>query len=65
MKHNVGGVDRTLRITIGLTMIGLALVGGQIGMWGWLGIIPLLTGIFGYCPPYALFGFNTCSTEKK
>jgi hypothetical protein len=64
MKHNVGGIDRIARIIVGLTLIGLTLI-GQIGTWGWIGIMPLVTGAFGFCPPYAIFGINTCSMQKK
>ena len=70
MKHNVGGADRVIRIIVGLILIGLTLA-GQIGVWGWIGVVPLLTGIFGFCLPYALFGISTscssgkCATEKK
>jgi uncharacterized membrane protein YfcA len=64
MKTNVGGIDRILRIVIGLALIGATLA-GLIGMWGWIGVIPLLTGTFRFCPPYALFGINTCSMDKK
>lgn len=64
MKHNVGGIDRMARIMVGLALIGLTLA-GQIGMWGWIGIMPLLTGAFGFCPPYALLGLNTCPLPKK
>lgn len=64
MKHNVGGIDRMARVLVGLVLIGLTLA-GQIGMWGWIGIVPLLTGAFGFCPPYAIFGINTCSMQKK
>ncbi len=64
MKHNVGGIDRVARILVGLTLIGLTLA-GQIGVWGWIGILPLVTGAFGFCPPYAIFGINTCSLQKK
>lgn len=64
MKHNVGGMDRMVRILAGLTLVGLTLA-GQIGAWGWIGVVPLLTGAFGFCPPYALLGFNTCSMQKK
>lgn len=64
MKHNVGGIDRMARILAGLALIGLTLA-GQIGVWGWIGIVPLLTGAFGFCPPYAIFGINTCSMQKK
>ncbi|MEI6599673.1 MAG: DUF2892 domain-containing protein [Comamonadaceae bacterium] len=64
MKSNVGGMDRILRIVVGLVLIGLT-VTGTIGVWGWLGIVPLATGAIGWCPPYAIFGWNTCSTRTK
>ena len=64
MKSNVGGMDRILRIVAGLVLIGLT-VTGTIGVWGWLGIVPLATGAIGWCPPYAIFGWNTCSTRTK
>lgn len=63
MKRNVGGIDRTLRIVIGLALVALAAT-GTVGWWGWLGIAPLLTGLVGWCPPYALLGIDTCSTSK-
>jgi hypothetical protein len=63
MKSNVGGIDRILRIVIGLVLIGLT-VTGTIGVWGWLGVVPLATGAIGWCPPYAIFGWNTCTTKK-
>ncbi|HEX5698393.1 MAG TPA: DUF2892 domain-containing protein [Rhodoferax sp.] len=63
MKSNVGGIDRVLRIVLGLVLIGLTLT-GTIGVWGWLGVVPLATGVIGWCPPYAIFGWNTCSTKK-
>lgn len=63
MKANVGGIDRALRIVVGLVLVGLTLA-GQIGVWGYLGLIPLATGLFSRCPPYALFGWNTCSVKS-
>ena len=63
MKLNVGGIDRIVRIAAGLALIGLT-VTGNIGVWGWLGVVPLATGAIGWCPPYAIFGFNTCSMKK-
>jgi len=63
MKSNVGGIDRILRIALGLVLIGLAAT-GSVGVWGWLGIVPLATGAIGWCPPYAIFGFNTCAMKK-
>ena len=62
MKQNVGGIDRTLRIVIGLVLIGLAAT-GTVGLWGYIGIAPLLTGLVGWCPPYALLGWKTCSVK--
>lgn len=64
MKSNVGGIDRILRIVIGLVLVGLAAT-GTVGWWGWLGIVPLATGAIGWCPPYAMFGWNTCSVKKQ
>ena len=64
MKANVGGIDRIARIVIGLVLIGLTLT-GTVGAWGWLGVVPLATGALGWCPPYAIFGFNTCSMKKE
>ncbi len=63
MKSNVGGIDRILRIVVGIALIALTLT-GTIGNWGWLGLLPLATGLIGWCPPYAIFGWNTCSTKK-
>ncbi len=63
MKLNVGGIDRIVRIVAGLALIGLT-VTGNIGVWGWLGVVPLATGAIGWCPPYAIFGINTCSMKK-
>lgn len=64
MKFNVGSTDRALRIIVGLVLIGLAAT-GTVGVWGWIGIMPLLTGIFKFCPAYTLLGMNTCTLEKK
>ena len=58
MTHNVGGLDRILRIVIGLVLIGLA-ASGTVGWWGWLGVVPLLTGALRWCPPYSMLGINT------
>jgi hypothetical protein len=64
MKQNVGGIDRSLRIAIGLVLIALAAT-GTVGWWGWLGVVPLLTGAVGWCPPYAMLGFSTCKTRAQ
>lgn len=63
MKSNVGGIDRILRIVIGLVLIGLTLT-GTIGVWGWIGVVPLATGLVGWCGAYALFGWKTCPTKN-
>ena len=62
MKINVGGIDKILRITVGLALIAWALVGGPV--WAWVGVVPLATGAIGWCPAYNLFGMNTCPTRK-
>jgi hypothetical protein len=63
MTKNVGSIDRTLRIVAGLVLIALAAT-DTVGLWGYIGIVPLATGLMGWCPPYAIFGFNTCSMKK-
>jgi len=63
MKVNVGGIDRILRIVAGLVLIALAAT-GIIGAWGWIGVVPLLTGVFRFCPAYTLFGMSTCPLKK-
>ena len=64
MKLNVGGIDRIVRIAAGLALIGLTAT-GNIGAWGWVGVVPLATGAIGWCPPYAIFGFGTCAMKKQ
>lgn len=59
MQANVGGIDKGLRIIAGMTLMMLAAT-GTIGLWGWLGIVPLLTGLFNFCPLYSLLGIKTC-----
>ena len=56
-------LERRGRELIGIVLIGLAAT-GTVGWWGYLGVVPLLTGLVGWCPPYALFGFNTCAMKK-
>ncbi|MES2160958.1 MAG: DUF2892 domain-containing protein [Pseudomonadota bacterium] len=63
MNANVGSIDRAIRIVIGLALIGATLAGG-IGAWGWLGVVPLATGLFRFCPAYLPFGIRTCAAKK-
>ena len=58
MMKNVGTVDRALRILVGLALIALVFVGPQTP-YGWIGVVPLLTGLIRFCPAYSLFGINT------
>lgn len=62
MIHNVGTVDRAIRIIGGLILIALA-VTHTIGMWGWIGVVPLATGILSWCPVYSLLGLNSCKAK--
>ena len=63
MKTNEGVIDRSLRVIVGLVLIGLAAT-GTIGMWGYIGIIPLVTGAVGMCPIYSLLGINSCPAPR-
>lgn len=63
MQINVGNTDRIIRIAVGAILIVLALT-NVIGLWGWIGIVPLLTGIFRFCPAYSLLGKNTCKLDS-
>jgi hypothetical protein len=58
MKANVGGVDRILRIIVGLALIAATLA-GVLPVWGWIGVIPLATGLVSFCPLYTLLGICT------
>jgi len=64
MKTNEGGIDRIVRIIAGLVLIGLAYT-GTVGMWGYIGVVPLATGLIGWCPAYTLLGMNTCPMKSK
>lgn len=63
MKCNSGTADRAIRIIVGLALIALAAT-GTVGVWGYIGVVPLLTGIVGFCPAYAMLGMNTCGNKK-
>jgi len=69
MSRNVGGIDRILRIVVGLALIAFALgfigKGSPYAWLGWIGIVPLATAIFGFCPAYTLLGMNTCPMDKR
>jgi hypothetical protein len=62
MKQNIGNIERVVRIGIGLIILSLAFVGPQ-SPWAFLGVVPLLTGVIGWCPPYALLGISTCRKD--
>ncbi len=63
MKQNVGGIDRVLRIVVGLLPVALAAT-GTIGAWGYIGVVPIITGALGWCPAYLPFGPSTCKTKN-
>jgi hypothetical protein len=58
MKANVGGFDKGARIVVGALLIAWAATGGPV--WAWIGVVPLATGLFNFCPLYRLIGVNTC-----
>ena len=66
MKLNVGGIDRKLRIVAGAVLLALTFVLGQDGLWLWglIGIVPLATGLMGWCPLYPVLGINSCSSKQ-
>jgi len=59
MRQNEGSLDRTLRVIVGIALIAMVFVGPKAA-WGWIGIVPLLTGLVGVCPLYRLIGMSTC-----
>jgi hypothetical protein len=62
MKTNVGGIDRLLRITLGVVLIAWALFANG-PVWAWLGVLPLATGLIRFCGAYSLLGINTCKIK--
>jgi len=64
MKTNEGNFDRVLRVAAGLVLVALTLT-GAIGAWGWIGVVPVLTGLIGWCPAYTLLGFSTCPMKAR
>ena len=63
-SKNEGTADRALRVVVGLILVSLVFIGPQTP-WGWIGIVPIATGLMGWCPAYTLFGINTCKTGKS
>lgn len=61
-KHNVHTIERAARVILGLGLLG-ATVSGSIGAWGYIGLVPLVTGVAGTCPLYTLLGWSTCSVK--
>lgn len=64
MTTNEGTVDRILRVVAGLILIALAAT-GTVGLWGYIGVVPLLTGAVGFCPLYSVLGINTCPMKRR
>lgn len=64
MKKNIHPIERVVRITVGGTLVCFAFV-GPASLWFLLGLIPLATGLIGWCPPYAILGVRTCSQEEQ
>ncbi len=64
MKPNEGTIDRVLRVVAGLGVLSLAFVGPQTP-WGYVGLVPLATGLIGFCPLYAMLGINTCPVKAR
>lgn len=64
MSCNVGGIDRVLRIVAGLVILAAGLW-GPLGWWGLIGLVPLATGLFRFCPAYTLLGIRTCAVEVQ
>lgn len=62
-KSNVGNIDRILRVVLGIALIAMTLT-GMIGVWGWIGVVPLLTAALGSCPLYTMLGMSTCPLKK-
>ena len=68
MNKNVGGVDRSLRVVVGLVLLAYALgfLGSSPYQWvGWIGVVPIFTGLIGWCPAYLPFGLSTCNIKKQ
>lgn len=64
MSRNAGGIDRIIRVLLGVTLIGATIM-EVLPVWGWIGVIPLATGLLGLCPAYSLLGINTCAVKVE
>lgn len=64
MKQNIHNIERVVRLIVGIGLTSMAFV-GPANPWFFLGLVPLATGLIGWCPPYAMLGINTCTLEKK
>lgn len=65
MKKNIGSIERIIRAVVGIVLISQVFV-GPVGpaIWGWIGVVPLVTALMGWCPPYAMLGISTCPAHK-
>lgn len=63
MKTNEGTIDRAMRVILGIALLSLVVI-GPTSLFGLVGVIPLLTGLIGFCPLYKIFGFDTCPLSK-
>jgi ABC-type polysaccharide/polyol phosphate export permease len=64
MRRNLATWDRAARLLVGAILIALVFVGPQTP-WGWIGVVPILTALIGFCPAYRLFGLSTCPLSAK
>lgn len=64
MTKNIHTIERAVRVIVGLVIVSLVFIGPQ-SAWGWLGLIPIATGLIGWCPPYAMLGISTCKTPQQ
>ncbi|MHA6263443.1 YgaP family membrane protein [Arenibacterium sp. CAU 1754] len=63
MTRNEGTIDRVLRVILGLVLLSLVFIGPQTP-WGWVGLVPLVTGLIGFCPLYRILGLSTCPLKN-
>lgn len=64
MERNIGTLERALRVSGGIVLLAMVVAGPQT-VWGLLGILPLLTGLSGWCPPYSVLGISTCRAHRR